>query len=322
MEKSSMEQPKNSVPAMVEQWIIDGFLASQPPRKFQRTLDGSLESVDYLPDSTVRFWYNDSEEDFESHWHSAFELIAPLEGRTTVLLGQQACELHPGDIFIIPGGMLHGLRMSPRGTRFIFLFELDVLSEIKGFTYLLSCLSDPVLLNRSTCPSIYEEAAALVAALAREYLSKDSLREMAIYNRLLSFLLTYGRYRLTQEGRVPQAQLSQTSQKNYAEKFNAVFAYLDQHYAEDLTLEKVADVAGFSKFHFSRIFKQFSGFNFYDYLRRRRIKAAEVLLMKPGLSVSEIALQSGFSSVSTFNRSFKEAKGCTPTEYRGMFQAP
>ena len=42
--------------------------------------------------------------------------------------------------------------------------------------------------------------------------------------------------------------------------------------------------------------------------------------MKPGLSISQIALQSGFSSVSTFNRTFKKLKGCTPTQYRGMFQ--
>ena len=42
--------------------------------------------------------------------------------------------------------------------------------------------------------------------------------------------------------------------------------------------------------------------------------------MRPGLSISQIALQSGFSSVSTFNRTFKKLKGCTPTQYRGMFQ--
>ena len=42
--------------------------------------------------------------------------------------------------------------------------------------------------------------------------------------------------------------------------------------------------------------------------------------MKPNLSISQIALQSGFSSVSTFNRTFKKLKGCTPTQYRGMFQ--
>lgn len=317
-----IEDSKKSLPMMVEQSIIDGFLATQPTKEFERSLDGSLESVDYLPDSTVRFWYNHSGEDFESHWHSAFELIAPLEGKTTVIMGQQAYQLNPGDIFIIPSGVLHGLRMSPRGARFIFLFEMDLLTGIKGASYLMSCLSEPVLINRSICPSIYDAQAELVVALARDYLAKDSLREVAIYARLMNLFLNYGRYTLSLESHAVRSQLSQSSQKNYAEKFNAVFAYLDQHYAEDLTLEKVADVAGFSKFHFSRIFKQFSGFNFYDYLRRRRIKSAEMLLMKQGLSISEIALQSGFSSVSTFNRTFKEAKGCTPTEYRGMFQSP
>ena len=87
---------------------------------------------------------------------------------------------------------------------------------------------------------------------------------------------------------------------------------------EEITLESIADIAGFSKFHFSRLFKQCSGQNFYDYLCFKRIKTAEMLLLKPTLPITEIALQSGFSSLSTFNRTFKRLKNCTPTEYRNL----
>ncbi|MCC8137722.1 MAG: AraC family transcriptional regulator [Clostridiales bacterium] len=85
-----------------------------------------------------------------------------------------------------------------------------------------------------------------------------------------------------------------------------------------LSLETVADVAGFSKYHFSRIFKECSGYNFYDYLCLLRIKAAENLLMSKEHSITEVALLSGFSSLSTFNRMFKKKKGCTPSEYRAL----
>lgn len=300
--------------------IIEQFLTRQGTQEFVRSLSDTLEDVGFLPDSTVRFWYNNAMTSFDSHWHAAFEMIVPVEGNYLVTIGQHAYELSPGDIFLIPSGELHSLRAPSRGGRFIFLFDMELLWQIKGSSYLASCLAQPLLINRSTCPSIYDEEAVLLDQLCRDYLRNDSLRDITIHARLLNFFLVYARYRLSLEGNYAMTQLSPTSQKNYAEKFNAVFSYLDRHFAEDLTLETVAAVAGFSKFHFSRTFKQLSGSNFYDYLSHRRIKSAEMLLMNPDLSISQIALQSGFSSISTFNRVFKTQKGCTPTQYRGMFQ--
>ena len=92
--------------------------------------------------------------------------------------------------------------------------------------------------------------------------------------------------------------------------------YIDEHYMEDLNLEDIAESIGFSKFHFSRLFKQYTNFTFCDYLCYRRIKVAEELLAMPDLSITEVALQAGFPSISTFNRLFKQHKNCTPSEYR------
>ena len=105
-------------------------------------------------------------------------------------------------------------------------------------------------------------------------------------------------------------------QKEYVQKFNDLLDYIDNHYAEDLNLEDIADSIGFSKYHFSRLFKQYTNFTFCDYLCYRRIKAAEALLVQPELSITEVALQAGFPSISTFNRLFKQEKNCTPSEYR------
>jgi len=304
----------------IEQEIIDQFLARQDNQEeFVRMVSDELESVGYPPDSNLRFWYNNNTLSYKPHCHTAVEMIVPMEGSYQVTVSQQVYELRPGDIFVIPSGAIHELNAPSRGGRFILLFEFDLIRSIKGFSYFAAAISQPLLINRSTCPSIYNEEMALVRQMCQDYLLGDSLKDVAVYSRLLTFFLNYSRFRLSMGGSFP-SQPHQTAQKNHAERFNAVFTYLDRHFAEDLTLEHVAAVAGFSKFHFSRTFKQLSGFNFNDYLCRRRIRAAEILLVKPGLSVSQIALQSGFSSVSTFNRTFKKLKGCTPTQYRGMFQ--
>ena len=311
---------KAAIPYAISQEILDQFLTRQSKVNYVRSISGNLESIEFQPNSSLRLWYNNTMLSYDPHWHSAYEMIVPIEGSYLATVSGQTFELTPGDIFLIPSGEPHSLKAPSRGGRFIFLFEFSEILAIKGASYLASCMAKPVLINRSTCPSIYAEEMELFSQICWEYLHDDSLRDITVYSRLLTMFLNFGRYRLSAEGSPVVMQLPHSSQRNYAERFEAVFAYLDRHFAEDLTLEDVAAVAGFSKFHFSRTFKQLSGCNFYEYLCHRRIKSSEALLMRPGLSISQIALQSGFSSVSTFNRTFKKLKGCTPTQYRGMFQ--
>lgn len=115
---------------------------------------------------------------------------------------------------------------------------------------------------------------------------------------------------------IPPGKLHHLTAPSSGSRFIYLLDYIDKHYAEELNLEEIADSSGFSKYHFSRLFKQYTGFTFCDYLCYRRIKAAELLLSRQDLSITEVALQSGFSSISTFNRIFKQQKKCTPSEYR------
>ena len=305
----------------LDEELLNKYKSWQEKNQFSRTLDGNSESEIYLPGSTVRFWLNDEPSEYTVHWHPAMEMIIPLENIYTVIAGQVTYELNPGDIFMIPGGELHHLIAPETGKRLVYLFDFNLLSGIRGYSYLTSFLAHPILINKSTCRPIYKEEAALISQLCRDYFSNDSLREMMIYSHLLAFFVNYVRFRVSVEEASGYGLVSETRQKDLMGKFNIVLDYLDEHYSEDITLEKVADVAGFSKFHFSRLFKQCSGYNFYDYICYRRIKAAEMLLLKPGSSITEVALQSGFSSLSTFNRTFKKIKGCTPSEYRNLFSS-
>ena len=132
--------------------------------------------------------------------------------------------------------------------------------------------------------------------------------------KTINFFVKFAYNRINAEALFPKVQLDK--QKEYIQKFNALMTYIDTHYMENLDLETVAKSVGFSKYHFSRLFKQYTNFTFGDYLCYRRIKAAEELLANPDLSITEVAIQAGFPSISTFNRLFKQHKNCTPSEYR------
>jgi AraC-like DNA-binding protein len=300
--------------------LLSLYLKKQGDERFRRIVDGDYELVDYLPGSSMRIWLNNEPCDYSLHWHPAVEIIMPLENMYTVNVRQTEYQLEPGDILMIPEGELHHLCAPPTGIRLVFLFDLSVLSKIKGFSYLTTYLSQPSLITKSEQEVIYEKASTLLLQMCRAYYSTDNLRELSIYSMLLEFFAGFGRYRMTETKQTPDEK-DNLRHKDLLEKLNKSFEYLDSHFTESLTLEKVAAAAGFSKFHFSRMFKQCSGYNFYDYLCYRRIKAAEGMLMNPAMSITETALQSGFCSLSTFNRTFRRMKNCTPTEYRNLYSS-
>lgn len=88
----------------------------------------------------------------------------------------------------------------------------------------------------------------------------------------------------------------------------------------DITLENLAKLVGYSTFHFSRIFKKYSNTTFINFLNRQKVKAAELLLLESGSSITDIAMKVGFSSLTTFNRVFKNINGCTPSDYKKLYK--
>ncbi len=105
--------------------------------------------------------------------------------------------------------------------------------------------------------------------------------------------------------------------KDYIKKINLVLKFIDEHLDGDVSLASVSKVALYSPFHFHRIFKAVIGEPLNAYVNRRRIeKMASVLMHKKEVNISELSLQYGFNSNSSFTRAFKKFYGVSPTEFR------
>ncbi|MBQ8315970.1 MAG: helix-turn-helix transcriptional regulator [Lachnospiraceae bacterium] len=286
--------------------------ASFREREIAGTHERTHRSKDY---SSVFLWINHEPGNFPLHWHSTVEIIMPLQNGYTVTINKNEYLLKENEILIIPPGELHELTPPPGGYRLVLLFDLSGLTKFKGFTRLFSRPSISAPITPETMPDIYEKVRALLVQIAEEYANGDDLAEPSILAMLIQFFVLLAR---NSDDTIPASlpAMQPNKQREYIEKFNIVFDYIEHHYMEDITLEEVAAQIGFSKFHFSRLFRQFTDTAFYDYLCARRIKAAETLLLDPNLPITEIALQSGFASISTFNRVFKKFKECTPTEFK------
>lgn len=92
--------------------------------------------------------------------------------------------------------------------------------------------------------------------------------------------------------------------------------YIDQHYAEKISLEDVATSVGISKYYLSNMFKKIQGINFSSHLNNVRIEKAKLLLKNPQITVAQICEQVGFHDQQYFSKIFKRHTGMTVTEYR------
>ena len=93
-------------------------------------------------------------------------------------------------------------------------------------------------------------------------------------------------------------------------------AFISERHAEDLALDQVAKAVNMSAFYFCKMFKKATGMTFTDYLARVRVEKVKNLLLNPHKRISEAAFESGFQSLSQFNRVFRRIAGEAPTDYR------
>lgn len=281
------------------------------------TLDGIFETVHYKQSTTLKLYDNREYEDYPKHWHPAIEIIMPVENGYTMQFSNSEVYLREKDICIICPGCVHAIKAPETGRRIIFQPNTTYLRFLREFEVLISFMSPYAIITPEEYPSIHEQLVKMLIEIKEEYMAGTSFSELSIYSKVLEMLKLIGQNYSSKTTKTNDYSIS--SKEDYANKFVEICDYIDSHCSEDLKLDEVADMSGFSKFYFERLFKQFTGTSFYKYVNQKRIAKASELLIEPGNSVTDVALNCGFMSISSFIRMFKLQKGCTPTEFKSMY---
>lgn len=99
---------------------------------------------------------------------------------------------------------------------------------------------------------------------------------------------------------------------NNLQLIEKVLYYIDEHVCEELTYERLAEVFGYSSFHFHKIFSSVTDLSITEYIRKRRLTMAHRKLCETTETVADICYSVGFNSIQTFNRAFKDTFGMQP----------
>jgi two-component system, response regulator YesN len=101
----------------------------------------------------------------------------------------------------------------------------------------------------------------------------------------------------------------------YSRIFSSMREFIEGHYAEQITLDQMAGMAGISAGYFSKLFREYTGHSFIEFLNSIRIRAAKQMIQS-GMKIQQVAENTGFSDYSYFSRVFRASEGVSPREFQ------
>lgn len=259
-----------------------------------------------------------------SHVHEYFELLYCLDGSYEIYVNGKYFNLTKGDLALIDPMDVHQTRSTTDGlNRYVVLkFVPDVLffSEKPLFElkYLLPyiwvsqthrVLFPAEMLDRDSISDI-------VLEILHEYEGKEYGYEMACR-------ITISRFFLWVLRKWHEECSLHTCVHNMDDStlllLQKAFEFIDANHGQDLTMEQVAQVCNMSYTSFSRFFSKYAQQSFPEYLTNVRLKKASVLLTTTGKSITDVAMDVGFSTTSYFIQRFRENNGLSPGQFRRQF---
>lgn len=260
------------------------------------------------------------ERSYQAHWHSYGEILLVGPGQTNVfMVNQQQYHLVEGDFLLVWPMEVHAIVDADRQKALVIQFSnafMNSLFDLQRIMHFYRSL-------HVICVNAHSQLAAELKTLADQmktvYFSRDANRELRCCMLLMDFMLRLDAHR---DEFTPE--LSGLERYNYGDSVTRRMVMVTEYIkhnltADDLSLAAMAEMAGVSPEYFSRIFHSITGLNYHKWLNVIRLEKAISLLAHPDISLTDVAMLSGFQSISSFNRVFHEAKGMAPGEYRTLF---
>lgn len=245
-----------------------------------------------------------------NHWHEELEVAFFFAGHSRHYINGEYYEAGAGRLIVTNSEFIHNIITVEEGE------EDDVAAVVviihpKFITNNFPEFQDIYFTNDKLTAS---EGIRNVMEKIRDYIA---LEESAPYRHLYGKSLVLELlFHMSQEGIVLRKDVDNVNVLKNIERIKGVLQFIENHYREHITQEAVAGNFYFSPVYFSRYFKKCTGMTFTDYLALFRLNKAMLDLLETNKSVSQIALDNGFSDDRRLIVTFKKRYGTTPLQYK------
>ena len=246
--------------------------------------------------STKPFNYNvrkNTDYCFPSHLHRDFELAFIESGSCTVIIDGKAQDLSTGEFVLILPNSIHSYYTKEKSKVIVYVFSKEYVAEFHKLSKNKKCDINCFFMNDAE-KSVFFNALSSKAPSIMEITVATNLACLAFYNKNGAYF----------------KKVSSTSNNNLMHK---ILNFITEHYKEDISLKGLAQKLGYEEHYLSRCFNKYFNKNFKSFINELRISfATECINQNPDLTITQIALASGFQSVRSFNRAYKNIMGTTP----------
>ena len=247
------------------------------------------------------------------HWHDELEIIYVKSGFLTVNISGENYIGKPGDAFVVSPGNLHFMG-SQTGTvdYFTFLFPLKYIAfrtdDMLDDKLIEPLNSGHLMISPEIKDTVKEQCEQLAGVYAAEIDESESKITVQIKKKiiLLQFI-----HELWKKGFIVE---NDTTGRNTVEK--EMVSYIQQNYTGKILLREFGEQFHLSEKYISRYFKDHFHITLSQYVTYLRLEHAKQMLQETDISVTEVAMQSGYQNISYFIRSFKKTYGVSPLKYR------
>lgn len=250
--------------------------------------------------------YNDI--DWKPHLHKGFELAIVLDGEASAENGGKQYVLKRGEAMIVLPYRLHSYSSAVPSKTFVAVFSGNYVSSFARAVANSDAENYVVKLSPETFDYVTKSLLASPLKTSDEPLDKWTFFAKPDKLRLKAAL-----YAVTAE-LLPSMHLVDAKQDG-ALVFE-IISYIEKNYSSDISLYSMADALGYDFRYLSRVFSKTFGINFKTLVNQYRCDKAKTMITEGDDTLSEIALASGFQSIRSFNRVFKEFTGVYPSALR------
>jgi len=262
------------------------------------------------------------------HMHECMQINYISKGKGRHLINNHEFDIIKGDIFVIPPYVPHRIIAIPGCDMEIFELEFvpdfinqNFINIESAIPFLDFAYIEPFLVSENKVKPRLNligtrqvETEDILNEILRENNERTPGFLLLIKSLLLKLLVIVGR-EFTEDLENGQVTSRSIFDKNRDAIVGAA-KYIDEHYAEELSIEEVAHLFAISQSYFSYLFKNITSKTFTQYLNDLRISKAMEFLINTDKRVSDICYEVGFNNINHFNRVFKQQIGIPPVVYR------